>query len=134
MVIYMNKTRLIKQCKRLLSIHAEESRELNQEEQLGNEWVIIHNEGHNELINNFIDFLNKDNLTDKKIAKRWLRNNIKKSDEIIHRLDEKYNYFQNDEEMSKDDDRTYFINDGVTCMAYTLMNIIDGKRYVSKLK
>lgn len=130
----MNKTRLIKQCKRLLSIHAEESRELNQEEQLGNEWVIIHNEGHNELINNFIDFLNKDNLTDKKIAKRWLRNNIKKSDEIIHRLDEKYNYFQNDEEMSKDDDRTYFINDGVTCMAYTLMNIIDGKRYVSKLK
>lgn len=130
----MNKTRLIKQCKRLVSIHAEEGRELNQEEQLCNEWVIIHNEGHNELINNFIDFLNKDNLTDKKIAKRWLRNSIKKSDEIIHRLDEKYNYFQNDEEMSKDDDRTYFINDGVTCMAYTLMNIIDGKRYVSKLQ
>lgn len=134
MVFYLNKKSLIEQCKRLVAIHEEESKEIKEEEQCGNEWVIIHNEGHNELINNFIDFLNKNNSNDKKVAKKWLRDNIKKSDKIINELEEKYNHFDNDEEMSPEDERTHFINDGSNCMAETLISIIDGKRYISKFK
>ncbi|KYH30436.1 hypothetical protein CLTEP_26720 [Clostridium tepidiprofundi DSM 19306] len=70
---------------------------------------------------------------DKKVAKRWLKKNIKKSNDIIKRLDEKYNRFVNDEIMNEEDEKIYNFNDGICCIAYTLLNIIDKRRYISKL-
>ncbi|WP_187291585.1 hypothetical protein [Clostridium novyi] len=45
----------------------------------------------------------------------------------------KYNEFVNDEIMSDKDKRIYYLNHGICCIAYTLIKIIDGKRYISKL-
>lgn len=128
----MNRRRLIEQCRRLVAVHEEEKNEVRQGAELGNEWLVVHNEGHNELINNFIDFLNNNKSANKKVAKKWLRDKVKKSDKVIDELEEKYDYFHNDEKMSPEDERIHFINDGSNCMAETLINIIDGKRYISK--
>jgi len=56
----------------------------------------------------------------------------KKSNDIIKNLDEKYNHFSNDEAMNQEDEKIYHINDGAICIAYTLTNIINKKRYISK--
>ncbi|MBY6757213.1 hypothetical protein HYH82_07780 [Clostridium botulinum] len=53
---------------------------------------------------------------------------------MLKRLDEKYNRFTNDEIMSEGNEKIYNFNDGICCIVYTLINIIDRRRYISKLK
>lgn len=65
--------------------------------------------------------------------KKWLKKTIRLSNDVISDLDKKYNNFKNDEDMSKEDEEVYHRNDGVLCIAYTLINIIDKKRYIAKL-
>lgn len=36
--------------------------------------------------------------------------------------------------MNQEDERIYHMNDGAICITYTLINIIDKRRYISKLK
>ncbi|MBU5592684.1 hypothetical protein KQI89_13060 [Clostridium sp. MSJ-4] len=48
--------------------------------------------------------------------------------------DEKYNRFDNDEIMDKEDEKIYNLNDGICCISYILIDIIDRRRYISKLK
>ncbi|WP_027625733.1 hypothetical protein [Clostridium lundense] len=128
----MNNKFIIEQCRRLDVIYREESEELKQENCLNSKWMLVHNEGHKDLIDKFQKFLKDTDINDKKVARKWLRKNITKSNEIIKKLDEKYNKFVNDEIMSEKDERIYSFNDGVCCIAYTLLNIIDRKRYISK--
>ncbi|MGY0372308.1 transporter [Clostridium sp. JNZ J1-5] len=130
----MNKKFIIEQCKRLDAIHREENEELKQENDPNCKWILIHNEGHKELIDRFEKFLEHTSTDDKRIAKKWLRKNIKKSNDIIKSLDEKYNRFANDEIMNEEDEKIYKLNDGICCIAYALINIIDRRRYISKLK
>lgn len=132
--VNMNKKFLIEQCRRLDIIHQNESDELKQENEACNEWLIFHNEGHKKIISCFINFLESTEIRDKKVVKKWLKKQMKKSNEDIRVLDVKYSYFKNDEEMSKVDKKTYHMNDGANCIVQTLIYIIDGKRYISKLK
>ncbi|KYH28265.1 hypothetical protein CLTEP_27630 [Clostridium tepidiprofundi DSM 19306] len=53
----MNKKFIIEQCRRLDVMHREESEEVKQENDLNSKWILIHNEGHKELINKFENFL-----------------------------------------------------------------------------
>lgn len=130
----MNKKFIIRQCRRLDAIHIEESEELKQENNLNYKWILIHNEGHKELLYRFKRFLKDTNIDDKRIVKKWLRKNIKRSNNIIESLDEKYNRFDNDEIMDKEDEKIYNLNDGICCISYILIDIIDRRRYISKLK
>ncbi|HCQ90771.1 MULTISPECIES: transporter [unclassified Clostridium] len=127
----MNKNFIIEQCRRLEVIHQEESDKLKEEE-LNNKWIFIHNDGHKKMMDYFLSFLKSTDNIDKRVAKKWLKKAQKKSDDIIKNLDEKYNHFSNDEVMNQEDERIYHINDGAICIAYTLTNIINKKRYISK--
>jgi hypothetical protein len=130
----MNRNFLIEQCRRLEIIHKEESKEANQENYANCKWLLVHNEGHQYLIDKFKKFLEDTDCTDRKVARKWLKKNIKKSDDIIKDLDEKYNEFANDEVMSETDERTYSFNDGIWCIGLTLIEVINKERYISKLK
>ena len=128
----MNKKFIKEQCRRLKVIHRNESEEVIEENDLDDKWILVHNEGHEELINKlngYLEFI----LNNKRDTKRWLRKNIKKSNNIIKNLNKKYNNFVNDEVMNEEDEKIYDFNDGICCMGYTLINIIDGKMYISKL-
>ncbi|QAA32765.1 transporter [Clostridium manihotivorum] len=128
----MNKNFLIEQCRRLDVIHQKESYELTQEG-LDTKWLLVHNNGHKQLIDEFVNLLEETEETDRKVLKKWLKKIIRLSNEVISDLDKKYNNFKNDEDMSKEDEEVYHRNDGVLCIAYTLINIIDKKRYIAKL-
>ncbi|ARC85991.1 putative transporter [Clostridium argentinense CDC 2741] len=128
----MNKNFIIEQCRRLEVIHQEESNKLKEEDELNNKWMLDHNDGHKELMSYFVSFLKNTDNIDISGAKKWLKKAIKKSNDIIKNLDEKYNHFSNDEAMNQEDERIYQMNDGVICIAYTLINIINKKRYISK--
>lgn len=130
----LNKRFMIEQCRRLEVIHQEENDELKQEDELNSKWLIIHNDGHKEFMNDFVKFLKSTDNEDKRVAKKWIKKSIKKSNDIIKKLDEKYNRFTNDEVMKQEDERIYHMNNGAICIAYTLINIIDKRRYISKLK
>lgn len=130
----MNKKFIMEQCRRLDVIHTQESEQTEKENNSNCDWILIHNEGHKEVINKFKNFLKDTNVNDKKVARKWLKKSIKKSNNIIKSLDEKYNNFDNNEIMNEEDERIYNFNDGICCIAYTLINIIDGRRYISKLK
>ncbi|WP_315673280.1 transporter [Clostridium sp. 19966] len=131
---HLKKRFMIEQCRRLGIIHQEESEELKQEDELNSKWLIIHNDGHKELMNDFVKFLKSTDNEEKRVAKKWLKKSIKKSNDIIKKLDAKYNDFVNDEVMNQEDERIYHMNDGAICIAYTLINIIDKSKYISKLK
>ncbi|AWZ48593.1 transporter [Clostridiaceae bacterium 14S0207] len=128
----MNKRFIIEQCRRLDIIHREESKKIKQENDLNCKWILIHNEGHKELIDKFEEFINYKDINDKKVIKKWLKKHITKCNNIIKSLDEKYNYFNNYELMNEKDEEIYNFNDGICCIAYTLLNIISGKKYISK--
>lgn len=128
----MNKRFIIEQCRRLDIIHREESKKIKQENDLNCKWILIHNEGHKELIDKFEELINDKDINDKKVINKWLKKHIRKSNNIIKSLDEKYNQFTNDEIMNEKDKRIYNFNDGICCIAYTLLNIIGGRRYISK--
>lgn len=130
----LNRDFIIEQCRRLEVIHRDESEEAKQEDYLNCKWLLLHNEGHKELIDRFEKFIKDTACSDRKTARKWLKKNIAKSDDIIENLDVKYNRFVNDEVMNEADERTYDLNDGMCCIAYTLINIVDKKRYISKLK
>lgn len=123
---------MIEQCRRLEVIHQDENEELKQEDELNSKWLIIHNDGHKELMDDFVDFLKSIDNKDKRVAKKWLKKSIKRSNDIIEKLDVKYNDFANDEVMSQEDEIVYHMNDGAICIAYTLINIIDKRRYINK--
>lgn len=129
----MNNKFIIEQCRRLDVIHKEESEEIKQDNDLNCKWILMHNKGHKKLIDKFEKFLEDINVNNKKVAKKWLNKNITKSNKIVKTLDAKYNEFVNGEIMSDEDKRIYYLNDGICCIAYTLIKIIDGKRYISKL-
>lgn len=128
----MNKKFIIEQCRRLEVIHQEESNILKEEDELNNKWMLDHNDGHKELMSHFVSFLKDTDSIDIRGTKKWLKKAIKKSNDIIKNLDEKYNHFSNDEAMNQEDERIYQMNDGVICIAYTLIDIINKKRYISK--
>ncbi|BDR67706.1 transporter [Clostridium tetani] len=130
----MNKNFIIEQCRRLDIIHREESEEIKQENDSNCKWILVHNEGHKELIDKFQKLLKDTDVNDKKVARKWLKKNITKSNKIIKNLDKKYNKFFNDEIMNDEDERIYNFNDGICCIAYTLLNIIDRRRYITKIK
>ncbi len=133
-VWHLNKRFVIEQCRRLEAIHQEESDELKQEDEVNSKWLIIHNDGHKELISDFVNFLKSTDNEDKRVVKKWLNKSIEKSNNIIKKLDARYNNFANDEVMNQEDERIYHMNDGAICIAYTLINIIDKRKYISKLK
>ena len=128
----LNKKFIIEQCRRIEVIHQEESNELKEE--LNSKWMLIHNDGHRKIMDYFISFLNSVDSIDKRAAKKWLKKAKKKSNNIIKNLDERYNHFSNDEVMNQEDERIYYMNDGAICIAYTLIDIINKKRYISKIK
>ncbi|WP_291578483.1 transporter [Clostridium sp. UBA6640] len=128
----MNKNYIIEQCRRLEVIHQEESNMLKEEDELNNKWMLDHNDGHKELMSYFVSFLKNTDNRDIRGAKKWLKKAIKKSNDIIKNLDEKHNHFSNDEVMDQEDERIYHMNDGVICIAYILIDIINKKRYISK--
>jgi hypothetical protein len=128
----LNKNFIIEQCRRLEVIHQEESNILKEEDELNNKWMLAHNDGHKELMSYFVSFLKNTDNRDIRGAKKWLKKAIKKSNDIIKNLDEKYNHFSSDEVMDQEDERIYHMNDGIICIAHTLINIISKKRYISK--
>lgn len=105
---------------------------MKEEDELNNKWMLDHNDGHKELMSYFVSFLKNTDNIDIRGTKKWLKKAIKKSNNIIKNLDEKYNHFSNDEAMNQEDERIYQMNDGVICIAYTLIDIINKKRYISK--
>ena len=68
----------------------------------------------------------------KKDMRKWIKIQIRNSDKVINELDGKYNYFENDEEMSNEDNSSYSYNDGIKCSAMTVIAIINKKKYISK--
>ncbi|AEB76035.1 hypothetical protein [Clostridium botulinum] len=131
----MTKKFIIEQCRRLKIAHRQESEEVERQNRKNEKWLIPHNKGHEELIDKFIeqfDGWDNDNL-DKKLCKKWLRKNIKKANVIIKDISKKYNDFESDDDiLSKNDEKLYYINDGIDCMAKTLIMIINKKMYISK--
>ncbi|MEG0371397.1 MAG: transporter [Clostridium sp.] len=130
----LNKKFIIEQCRNIQVMDKEESDKLRQEDEESNKPLIIHNDGHKKLIEDFMNFLNGTQNEDKKGVKKWLKKNIEKANNIVEKVDTKYNDFENDEVMNEEDEIIYYINEGVICMAYRLIDIIDKKSYVSKLK
>lgn len=128
----MNKNFLIEQCRRLDVIHENESDELSQEGK-DTKWLIVHNSGHKRLIDEFLDYINNVEGINRQALKKWLRKRISQANQVIRKLDEKYNHFKHNEDMATEDEQIYYINDGITCIAYTLINIVDSKRYISKI-
>ena len=130
----MNKKFIIEQCRRLDSIHRKESEEVELENDLDCKWILVHNQGHKDLIDRFEKFLGNTHSTDKKDYIKWLKKNMKEANNIIKSLDEKYNNFYNDEIMSEKDDVIYNLNVGIVCISNTLLDVIYKRRYISKIK
>lgn len=125
----MKKKYFLEQCKRLKSIHAEESINFIND---NNEWWVNHNKGHELLINATIEYLEKSNQFNKNKIKKWLRMKLEESEKIINTLDIKYNLFINDEKMTREDSYTYSLQDGISCMSLTLLDIVNKRKYISK--
>lgn len=126
----MSKKYLLEQCKRLQFITNDENEFSFGDET--DEWWLNHNKGHEYICNEFITFIQSKKIFTKKEAIKWLNGKIKKSNGIIKRLDKKYNFFIQDEEMTPEDNFSYSFNDGLICQASTLRNIVYRKRYLSK--
>lgn len=127
----MHKTFIIEQCKRYKYIHREESEDLRADE--NSQWVITHNKGHELLMDDFLAFIEGRSVFNRKANKKWLRKNIKRVNQLIEGLDEKYNYFENDEMMTEEDEEIYNINAGMACMAKSLIKTINKRAYISRL-
>ena len=133
----MKKSFILEQCRRIEVIHSEESEEAKANNE---KWLIVYNEGYKEVINDFKSLLKSTGSNmgigknEKQVLKKWLKKVIKQSHSNITELDKKYNYVNNIEEISEEDKINYNFNFGMDCMAYTLIDILDRKLYVNKLK
>lgn len=67
-VWHLNKRFVIEQFRRLEVIHQEESDELKQENEVNSKWLVIHNDGHKELISDFVNFLKSTDNEDKRVV------------------------------------------------------------------
>ncbi|KFZ25995.1 MAG: hypothetical protein KQ78_01967 [Candidatus Izimaplasma bacterium HR2] len=72
------------------------------------------------------------NQIDIKKHKKFLNKKIIQYNKVTDRLDAKYNYFENDEEMSVGDEKSYSFADGIICEAYLYLSILNKKRYLNK--
>lgn|GEM_PF-1086615 len=127
----LKKKYLLEQCKRLKLIHTDETIQYIND---NNEWWVNHNKGHEILIDDFINYIDKTNQLDKNEVKKWLRKKMAYSNKIIKSLDIKYNLFINDEEMNEEDNYTYSLQDGIICISLTILEIVNKKKYISKRK
>jgi len=95
---------------------------------------LYHNYGHLEILNWFIRFLNKnfESTINKKLCKKVLGKQIKISNYIIDELDKRYNYFENDEKMTDQDELLYHCHCGLECQALYLIAIINKFIYRDK--
>lgn len=116
----VNREFLENQCKRLTEIHRKESEELDL-----NNWYIVHNKGHEIIINDFVVLLKSKN---RKYLLKWLKKERIKANKILDDFDKKYGYT----EMEKDDQYIYKINDGKFCIANMLGKIVRKEKYISK--
>lgn len=96
-------------------------------------WMIHHNTGHAEVVNMIRKIISNNEYIDIKSIKNKIRKRRKFNSEIIEKLDEKYNHFQDDDvEMSADDNFLYHFSDGMNCEFETILRILNKKQYYSK--
>jgi len=129
----MRKTFLLEQCYRLIVANAEETEELKENNVYG-EYMLLHDKGHEILLEEFVRKIKKENqYFDVKTIKTTLRKIIEQHNAIINLIDIKYNYFTRDEKATDYDNEIYFISDGTICIARTLIEILNKNTYIKKL-
>lgn len=127
--MFLNKTKLLEQCRKARKIDTFENSLFNQEY---DSWWIDHNKGHELILEKLVKLLEVDKLPRKYDILKWLKKDITNSNKIIKNLDMKYNKFKNNEELNEQDSYIYSFNDGIVCEAILLISIVKGKTYLSK--
>lgn len=122
----MNKKYILEQINRSRAITLDEN---NLHKMDDDNYWILHNEGHIKLLDEFENIIKSLENIDKKKLKKFLKEKIKKCKEVIHKLDEKYNFFENDEEMNQEDKYLYSSSDGIDCEANAMIRMLNGKYY-----
>lgn len=114
----------LEQMNRLIKIYESET-------PIDDYWA-YHNIGHINCFKDINNYLDK-KAFDKKSMRKYLKKIIKNSTDIIKKFDEKYDYFKDiDIKMEKQDEKTYSINDGKNCFAYSMIAVINKKVYFNK--
>lgn len=90
-----------------------------------------HYRGHQKMAEEIMCFLHNMPF-DRKKLNQWLKKRIRFSENVLKKLDARYNYFAQDEDMSPEDEINYAFHDGKICFALDMRFVLKKKRYYEK--